>query len=243
MTRSRKRQQRAGRTIIDKKNNIDLRVQGKVCISGPSGSGKSVWFTKLLQSCLLRPCPRIHPVVILYVEWQWLYDELSRNPNVIFLRRSLDAELISLLRDLAPATVILDDMMGDLTVELQEMFTTLSHHLSCTVILVLQNLWVNHRLMVTIRRNIDMLILCDARQDRLSIRTLAHRLYPECPSEFMEAYNDAVSQSDDGVLLVDMRPRVNRQFSVRSDVFSPKKMRTFDFGCDATSDNDTAETH
>lgn len=222
----------ARRGIVDRRNPIDWRIGGKIIVTGPSGTGKSTYVEKLLASCLLRPCPKRRPILVLYRIWQPLYDRLvaAHGSRIMFLQSEFNAEVVRKLRSLAPATLILDDLMDSVTKEVGEMFTTLSHHLKSTVILVMQNLWLNSREMVTIRRNMDLVVLFDCPQDRLSIRTLAHRLFPERARRFLRAYTDAVSASNDGVLVVDMRARVNRQFSIRTDIFSPLKMRTYDFG-------------
>ena len=219
------------RHITDRKNRISLEMKGCIMLGGPSGCGKTTLIYSLLSSPILVPNPFRHRIFFIFKEWQPLYDKLKamHGERIRFAREYTD-KIESQLTPRQPCIIVFDDLMSTVTPRIENLFTTYAHHRKVTVMLVMQNMWLQNKSMVTVRRNIDFLILFDQRQDRLSVKTFANRSYPECTGKFMDCYASAVARSEHGALTCDMRPRSNRQFSLRFDCHDPTKIQVFNLG-------------
>ena len=69
---------------VVKSTNMSFKRPFSMVVSGPSGSGKSVWTKKLLLSSLIQPSPE--RIIWCYGQWQPLYDNIrKRIPRIEFV--------------------------------------------------------------------------------------------------------------------------------------------------------------
>ena len=69
---------------VVKSTNMTFKHPFSMVVSGPSGSGKSVWTKKLLLSSLIQPSPE--RIVWCYGQWQPLYDNIRKEiPRIEFV--------------------------------------------------------------------------------------------------------------------------------------------------------------
>ena len=89
-----------------------------------------------------------------------------------------------------PCILVLDDLMGEADPKrLADLFTKKSHHNNFTVIFLSQNLF--DKALRVPRSNAHYIFILKAPNDMLSIRNLAHQLFPKQSSFLLDAYKQA----------------------------------------------------
>ena len=69
---------------VVKSTNMTFKHPFSMVVSGPSGSGKSVWTKKLLLSSLIQPSPE--RIIWCFGQWQPHYDNLRKKiPRIEFV--------------------------------------------------------------------------------------------------------------------------------------------------------------
>ena len=106
-------------------------------ISGPTGSGKTVWVTRFLSNLPLLMNPVPEEVIWCYGEWQLGYNQLKRE-GVIFTEGLPKVEEWSTNKR---RLVILDDLMSETDDRVTKLFTKGSHHRNISVMYIVQNLF------------------------------------------------------------------------------------------------------
>ena len=127
--------------------------------AGPTGSGKTVFVKKLLQHIhkMIQPTP--NRIIYCYSEWQSAFTEMLKdNPRIQFSNGLISID------ELAPYDknlIILDDLMDECkdSTEISKLFTKGSHHRNLSVILLIQNLFVQGKTMRTISLNAHYMVI------------------------------------------------------------------------------------
>ena len=133
--------------------DVRFKLPANFLITGPSSSGKTRFLTKLLQNSanLMTKKPKL--ILFYYQEWQKLYEDINKidGCTVIFKKgppESLDHVKDELkqfpLQD--PKICILDDLLLKLLPFMQELFTVVSHHFNCSMVLISQTIFGNKEL-------------------------------------------------------------------------------------------------
>lgn len=213
-----------------------------MCVSGSTGSGKSVWIHRLLAH-LPQMIDGGQVELVLYC-----YGEL--NPAVMALQRrgAVSVEAIRCLvhagmpseeqlRKLARDThgrllVILDDLMVGMDGRLLDiLFTRGSHNWGTSVILVTQHLFTKE--LRVARNNAHYIVLMKNPAGALQVRTLAVQLFPGQASLLQQAYADATRQNF-GYLLIDLHPVTPAVLRLRTNIYPN--------GDEETPDKETANS-
>lgn len=181
-------------------------------ISGPSGCGKSEFVKRLIRDAhtMIHPAP--DKVIWCYGVWQKGYEECA---NVDF------REGFNCLQDIeAPGNklLIIDDLMMETDKTVSQLFTKQSHHYSCSVIYITQNLFSKNKEQRTINLNTHYLVLFKNPRDASQIMHLAKQMYPGHTMFIQEAYRDATSQPY-GYLLVDFKQDTPEHLRLRTNIF------------------------
>jgi hypothetical protein len=182
---------------------MDIEPPFTMVVSGQSGSGKTMFISKLLQTFNL-------PITYAYTVHQDLYDRMKSDlPNISFLEGCPSTEEIK-----PDSIVVLDDMMLECGKEVAVLFTRMRHR-NVSTIFVVQNLFFNNRFMRTITLNAHYLVLFQTPRDAGVIKTLGRQMYPEKPKYIPFAFDDATSRPY-GYLVINLKP--NAQFRVLTGV-------------------------
>lgn len=183
-------------------------------ISGPTQSGKTHFTFNLLENLhhLVKPTPT--RVIWCYGEYQ---EKLQDLPDFVTLSEGLD-ELQNLDRK-ERNLVILDDLMDEAgnMQEVSQLFTKGSHHRNLSVIMIVQNLFHQGKIMRTVSLNAHYLILFKNPRDAGQIRCLANQLFPEKGKFLTDAYKQATSKPH-GYLLLDLKQETPDNRRVLSDI-------------------------
>ena len=157
-----------------------------VC-AGPSQCGKTLWTIKLLKNINLMSSIPPKQILWCYSEYQPSYQLLAGDPRIKFIK-GIPSET-DLKGDKSPRLLILDDLMGDSSKEVNTLFCRGVHHWNLSVVYIVQNLFFNG--LRTARINAQHVVLFKNPSDQLQISTLAKQLYPGNNRMLLEAYKDA----------------------------------------------------
>jgi len=185
-------------------------------ISGPTGSGKTVWVTQFLSNLPLLMNPVPEEVIWCYGEWQLGYNQLKRE-GVIFTEGLPKVEEWSTNKR---RLVILDDLMSETDDRVTKLFTKGSHHRNISVMYIVQNLFGKNKEQRTISLNSHYLVVFKNPRDASQITHLAKQMYPGKLKYVQESFKDATSVPH-GYLLLDLRQETPDHLRLRTDIFPP----------------------
>lgn len=186
-------------------------------VAGPSQCGKTWYLKELLELKSVKMVPPPKRIIYCYKEWQEAFNELQDyNPEIEFVQ-GLPYELLSSIKDSDAALVILDDLMQECVDDktIMDLFTVSSHHRNISPIFLTQNMFCQGKHARSISLNTHYLALFKNPRDRSQIRTLGLQLYPDKLKEFMECFNDSVSNAY-GKLIVDLKQDTPEELRLRT---------------------------
>ena len=189
-----------------------------IIVSGPTGSGKTQFVSRILKSRNIDPFPT--RILYLYSEWQQEYDNLLESLPEITFQRGFPDQLMDLFVPSQNNLLILDDQMskaGD-TKELADLFTKGSHHRNLTIIYIGQNHFDKSKSMRTASLNSQYIILFKSPRDKSIIQHLCFQMFPKNTKFLVDAFEDA-TKIPYGYLLIDLRQDTPEEMRIRSNIF------------------------
>jgi adenylate kinase family enzyme len=192
-------------------------------ISGTTGSGKTTWLKKLLEhNEVLFPNTDTHKILYCYGVWQELFYNMEKTiPNLIFQEGLPSSEIIEeITKTKKHNIIILDDLMMEVVnnSEVELLFSRGSHHKNLTIIYINQNMFCQGKSARTITLNCHYIILFQNLRDCSQVQRLGQQIYPGQKNLLVESYKDAL-QKPYGYLVVDLSPRAEEGFRLRSNIF------------------------
>jgi hypothetical protein len=161
-----------------------------------------------------------------YKEWQpEIFGEMENRDAVIFHE---GLPLLDSIKSWSAQVngrhmlLILDDLQTEMckTPEMSVLFTVLSHHLNCSVLAVVHNLFPRGSPFIRdLFLNVHYVCLFNSKRDKLQISHLARQVFPGQSAFLMSAYEDAVSSRKYQCLILDLHPNTSREYMVRANVF------------------------
>ena len=193
-------------------------------VSGPSGSGKSVWTKKLLLSSLIQPSPE--RIIWCYGQWQPLYDNVrKRIPRIEFVNGIPDHLNDQHYIDVSKRNVLVfDDLMTEAKCDqrIADLFTKGSHHRNISVVYLTQNLFPQGKACRDIILNTQYMVLFNNPIDRQQVATLARRIYPSTSAVFMKQFERATSYPY-GHLVIDLKSDTAEKDRLHTEIFDTAK--------------------
>lgn len=186
--------------------------------AAPTKSGKTRLVKRIVEhsSEIITPPPE--QIIWCYSIFQDTYNSLLKNKLVVLHEGLPSLEGLKKSKDI-PKLLILDDLMIDAAGkknELNKLFTVYAHHLNCSCIHIVQNLFFSN--LRSARINCHYLLLLRNPADKLQISTLARQLFPGNTDVLLQAYKDAV-QKPYGYLLIDVSPEIDDRLRIRTNIF------------------------
>lgn len=183
-------------------------------IAGPTQSGKTHFTFDLIENLKDMVEPKPEKVIWFYGEYQEKFKFL---PSFVELREGLES--MYQLENLERKLIIIDDLMQEAgnAEDVCNLFTKGSHHRNMSVILIVQNLFHQGKIMRTISLNTHYMILFKNPRDSGQIRFLAGQLFPGKTKFLVDAYKQATSRPH-GYLLLDFTQGTSDDRRVLSDV-------------------------
>jgi GTPase SAR1 family protein len=203
--------------------DASLKHPSTIIIAGQSGSGKSYFTRELLKhKSTFTPIPPKR-VIFVYKEWQPLYDKMKKEKMVdeFICGMPDDDEIKKVMekyKDIG-SIMVFDDLMSDIGKTMTNCFTVYSHHLNCTVVLLIQSLFLESKSYKTCSLNAHYIVLMKNKRDGASVSYLARQISPYNTRYITEAYLHA-TQRPYSYLLFDLRQETNDKIRLRSNIFS-----------------------
>jgi len=185
-------------------------------ISGPTGSGKSVFVRRFVHNIRHMMTPIPDRILWCYGEYQTLYGTVD---GVDFQQGLPD------LDNLDPREkhlIILDDLMDETDQRVASLFTKKSHHRNISVMYIVRNLFHRGKHHRTISLNAQYMVVFKNPRDVSQIMALAHQMYPQRTKYFLEAYTAATAQPH-GYMVIDMKQETPDILRLRSHIFPGEK--------------------
>ena len=181
-------------------------------ISGPTGSGKTVFTLKFIEqaSSMINPPP--DEIVWCYGIYQSSFDDVK---NVKFQEglpdiKDFDKNVKTLL--------IIDDLMHETDDRVSQIFTKGSHHMNISVVYLTQNLFFSNKHARTMNLNSQHLVLFKNPRDAGQISYLGRQMFPGKSKFLTDAFSDATSKPY-GYLFLDLKADTDEELRVRTNIF------------------------
>ena len=179
-------------------------------VSGPSSSGKTVFTKQVLN----KSDKQFEKIYWFYSEWQDGYKDC---PGITFVS-GMPSSLDAYLELNGPKAMVFDDMMMQCANSelIAQAFTQKRHHQNLSVILILQNLYCQGKVMRNVHLNTEYVVLFRNPRDKSQFGHLARQLEPKHSKALVDAYVDATSRPYSH-LLVDLKPHTPDALRYRSN--------------------------
>ena len=185
-------------------------------VAGPTSSGKTVLVKNILRNSKILVDGVTNPKITwAYGQWQKGYAEEEG-----FLINYIDGlpteeDIIESKTDI----LVIDDLMTELggDKKLANLFTKGSHHLSLSIIFIVQNIFHQAKCMRNVSLNCHYFLLLKNPRDRSQIYSLARQLYPTNSRYFIEAYEDATKEPF-SYLKIDLTPNTPDKYRLQARI-------------------------
>lgn len=205
-------------TVDDSCNKFIHPFTGLIC--GPTGSGKSVFISRLLESDLLSPYPE--KILLIYGQYQDAYEKLKQTIPMIEFSEGMTDEIDQVwMNNPARKLILIDDCMETAASDkrVAKFFTQGSHHKNLSCILVLQNMFYQGSQMRTISLNSHYIVLFKNPRDQQQVRTFSRQMYPSKPKILQQAYTDSTKQPY-GYLVLNLKPNTAENCRLLTNIFN-----------------------
>lgn len=201
-------------------------------IAGPSRSGKTVHVINILQNQdELFKSGKITNAHYFFKEWQPSFETLKKEkiikewhnflPNLQFVK-----DISQPYQENGGSLVIIDDFGQNLTRDIVELFTVLSHHSNLSVILLLQSLFNKNPLYREIQLSAEYISVFKNNRDKSQILHFAKQMFPTNTKFLVEAYRIA-TLNPYTYMFFDMTQKIPDILRIRSNILpseSPMKV-------------------
>ena len=181
-------------------------------ISGPTGSGKSVFVQRLMKHSMTVISPPPDRILYCYGVYQEIFSKFEGvefNEGLPSLAE-FDGKKHTL--------VVIDDLMHETSDVITKLFTRGSHHTNTSVIFITQNMFSAGKETRTITLNAQYLVLFKNVRDKSQIAHLSRQMYPGKSKHIIESYIDATSEPY-SYLFVDLKPNTDDKHRLKACIF------------------------
>lgn len=183
-------------------------------VAGPTQSGKTRFVFNILRNANLLITPAPTRIIWCHGEEQDMHKDL---PSSVTLSEGFEG-----LDDIDPSErnlIIVDDLMNEASKNdrIGELFTKGSHHRNLSIILIVQNMFFQSKMMRTVSLNSHYMVLFKNPRDAGQIRSLASQLFPGKSGYLVDAYKQATAKPH-GYLLLDLTQSTSEKFRVLSHI-------------------------
>ena len=189
-----------------------------ILVAGPTGSGKTNFVYRLLANNMFTT--KFDRIVIVYSEWQSLYDKLRLlRPDAEFVKEFTE-QLYESFQPTQDNLIILDDQMTNLgsSKSVTDLFTKGSHHRNITIIYLVQNFYEQNKNQRTISLNSQYIVLFKNPRGHLQASKFGMEMFPNMSRDFANVYKNATLDAH-GYLFIDNHVSTADEFRLRTKIF------------------------
>lgn len=201
--------------------DLRLQVPFTLLIASPSKSGKSTLIAKLLKASPTYFSKPPSAIYYFYNIWSPTFDALKKE-NIVteFIKGICTKEWIEETCMHQPnVTIVLDDQASNVSKDVAEVFSVVSHQYGVNFILLAQNLFTKNRHFRDASLNATYIVLGKNPRDQSSVRFLAQQMFPGRSHELVDAYRIATKQPFSHLLL-DFNQSTPEHLRLRSNILS-----------------------
>ena len=193
--------------------SVCLKHPFTMVVSGPTGSGKTMWVKRLIEQRDTVSFPPPLKISYFYGEYQSAFDEIK---NVEFVN-GLDG--IENYGSGEPSWIIIDDLMLESSNSslISNLFTRASHHRNLSVILLTQNFFCKGKESRNISLNAQYVVLFKNPRDKSLATNIARQMYPNQIKKFQNAFDLATAEPF-SYLFIDLKPNTPDEIRLMSHV-------------------------
>jgi hypothetical protein len=188
--------------VIAEDNFLAIKCPARILISAETGLGKSTFIAELIKN-RERMFSHTFERIVLSIRPETTHvvaDEINRLRKLYPALMCVEGipAIHALIQGVSGhVLVIIDDQMHEIATSpiVAQLMTFSARHLKINMIMTCQNLFLNGRNMVTIKRNCNYLVVFQSLSDKSSLMTLGRYYSPFHPSFLSKCMNDAIKHS------------------------------------------------
>lgn len=200
---------------------LPFKSPSSILISGGSQAGKTYFTKKLLEKASGMFTEPPSQIMYAYGAAQPLFAEMEKSISNITFHEGLPIanDLEEWSRGHKHSLLVIDDLMTKACTreDISEIFCVKCHHLSITVIFLMQNIFPSGKYARNISLNAHYIILFENRRDTLQVQHLGRQILPGRVKYFMNAYQRATTNAY-GYLVIDLHPLSDKQYQLRTHI-------------------------
>lgn len=189
-----------------------------ISITGASSSGKTSYLVKILKKAEHLFDPKPKNLIIVYSQYQDLYDEIKKLENFDSIR-FVEGFNIN-IEEVNDAILVFDDQMRQLFQNpgAGDLFLKFSHHNRVTVITLTQNLFPTGKYSKDIRLNIHYYVIMKSFTLQSQVKYLGLQLFSQYKHFLVSAYKKACEKRY-SALVINLHPQTDDLIRVVSNIF------------------------
>ena len=206
-----------GNSTDDSRNKdipMDLKSPFTMMISGPTGSGKTQFTTRLMSDAENLSTHTPVEIIFCYALWQALYETFKNFDIPVTFHKGLISS-DDLPTDMKHRWIVIDDLMREGNKDdkqlVTDLFTRESHHRNLSVIYITQNHFQKDTRILSI--NSHYLVVFKSPRDATTISNLAKQIFPKSEGFLQESYKLATRQPH-SYLMLDMTQGTDERLRV-----------------------------
>ena len=209
---------------MDRKVVLPFKMPANILIAGRTGSGKTQLVYQILKHATLMFETEPQSIIYCYNVYQKpLFDEMKHDIDQLQFCEGLpDREKLHEWNKLCPEAkvIVLDDLLQKASAsnDIVDLFCVLSSHMNYTVLFLVQNLFGDSKRLRTISLNSHYVIIFKNPRHQQQVQILGSQIFPKQTDFFMSSYMKAVSSRSYGYLLIDIHPRANSLYALRTNI-------------------------
>ena len=210
--------------MADGGKTYDMRFAKGAChlVVGPVACGKTFRTVNIIKNKdqIIQDGQHIKNVVWCYKAWQPVYTKIDSQGLVTkWVNKTPTAEdfvkLVSEHSASGGSIVVIDDAMGDIGKDMEEIVTVLSRHNNTSTFLLFQNLFPTSKEARSISLNVKYIHIHKNPRENSQIATLARQLRPQ-GAKFIQQVYDEVTEKPYVSLLMDLTQEQDEKLRFRS---------------------------
>jgi hypothetical protein len=193
-----------------------------ILVPGGSQSGKTYFTKQILENASGMFTQPPTQIMYAYGAAQPLFEQMKKSVSInITFHEGLPnkANLEEWSAGQKHSVLIIDDLMAKAcnTEDVSEIFCVMCHHLSISVIFLMQNLFPSGKYACNISLNAHYMILFQNKRDVSQIIYLGQQILPGKAKYFMDAYERATREPY-GYLVIDLHPHSDGKYKLRTHI-------------------------